>query len=53
MSINIGEIDAVVAPPPAQQPVVAAQSLAQPPAQPDLRRTLELLKERAHRLKAD
>jgi hypothetical protein len=51
MAVNIGEIDVVVTQPPTQQQPAAAQ--AQTPQQPDLRRTIELLKERARRLKAD
>ncbi|HEX4030662.1 MAG TPA: hypothetical protein VHX20_09890 [Terracidiphilus sp.] len=50
MAVTIGEIDVEVAPPPAQQPSAAP---AQVTDQPDLRKTIELFKERARRLKAD
>ncbi len=50
MAVTIGEIDVEVAPPPGQNQPAAA---AHPSEQPDFRKTMKLLSERARRLKAD
>lgn len=50
MAVTIGDIDVEIAPPPSQNQPAAA---AQPAAQPNIRKTMKLLNERARRLKAD
>jgi hypothetical protein len=50
MAVTIGDIDVEVAPPPSQNQTAAT---AQSSEQPNIRKTIKLLNERACRLKAD